>query len=230
MLTAKQIADIIRSEMLESDSATMADRYESAAEKIHDLCKPDHDIIVAGAALENEVTSTLMDMLAATILATLIEQEGGGRTNISFSPGGMQEVLSNWTYTSEVSGMIRTVRIQPKNDDWEETQDRPTDAKLESLLMRENESIQDAKPQAEPKVHDRPVWAVRISAEGEEPYLRWCMDADDAKRVLRVISQSHPLAAIENRFCLHMECPTNRCNIWGFDEDNPGNGQNPDGN
>lgn len=210
MLSVTQIAAVIRSEMrIPEDKYPGADL---AAEKIYDLCKPAHDIHLAAAALENEVTSTLMDMLVATILATLIEQEGGGRTNITFSPGAMQEIMTNWVYSVETAGMDRTIRIAPKKgDEWSEGE---PPSKLESLLMADSDKG-EAKPQAAVHEYDRPLWVVACTDEDGNTIFSRQLDRASAERELRSWGPQTALernARIENRHCLHPTCPTTGCN------------------
>lgn len=226
MLTAEQIARIISSAVKTDDTRVEAE-ISNAAQKIYDLCKPDHSIHVAAAALENEVTSTLMDMLAATILATLIDDEGGGRTNVRFSPGSMQEKLAAWDYTVVHEGLERNVRVTPK--DTAAWQDGEPPSKLSSLLHTEQEDVSGAKPQAEPKTYDRPVWAVRyVDGNGELQILK-CRDRADAERSCRTLAEKM-FPKVENRHCLHPSCPTSICNVWKDSDETPGNGMNPDGN
>lgn len=206
MLTEDQLMRII---VAETNSAPQSPSCRSAARKIAELLASDNNINVEAAVLENEVTSTLMDMLAATILASLIEEEGGGRTNIRFSPGGMQEILARWDYTVEHDGMIRNVLITPKDSEtWEEGQPA---SKLESLLLPGDEG-DGAKPQAAPKVHDRPVWAIFYYDKDGKQYLAKMLDRNDATRHLSDYETfGQPQPEIQNRFCTHIECPTTGC-------------------
>lgn len=212
MLTAKQIADIIRTEMLESDSATMAPRYETAAAKIAALIADDGSA-VAAAMLENEVTSTLMDMTVATVLATLIEEEGGGRSNIAISPMSMDHMMKHYLYEVRNEGMIRHVSIKLREDSdlkdeaaWREPSNRHG-------VMHQDEDASGAKPQAEPKVRDRPIWAISYVGEDGERHLANMLDQADATRRLH---QYHLVGAVEpevqNRYCLHPDCPSTGCN------------------
>lgn len=202
MLTAKQIADIIRDEHRAHNGA---DRFiETAAEKIAELTD-DNGAAVAAAMLENEVTSTLMDMTVATVLATLIEEEGGGRSNIGISPLSMDHMMKHYIYEVRNEGMIRHVSIKLREDSnlqdetaWREPSNRHG-------VMHQDEDTSNAKPQAEPKVHDRPVWAVRDGAGLHE-----MPDEDTAKAF--VLKSVDPIAAVENRYCLHPDCPSTGCN------------------
>lgn len=219
MLSEEQIFRILLSEKNE----------RIAAEKIHDLCKPDHTIHVAAAAMENEVTDTLIDMLVVTVLAKLIDQEGGGRTNFAFSPMDMAAVMKEWDYTVEREGLVRTVRIQPKDGvEWEEGDgDLLQASSLARAMSRANEDTEIAppppitdldsvSPQAAPHVYNRPTWAVRFwcaADEGFEPGLKECADRGEAMRVLRGYhdDDGRPDATIENRWCEHIECPSTGC-------------------
>lgn len=189
----------------------------------------DNGASVAAATLENEVTSTLVDMVAATVLATLIEEEGGGRSNISISPMSMNHMTKNYDMTVAHDGMIRNVSITMKEDSPlrdESTWGAPSNR---HGVMHQDENPTGARPQAEPKEYNRPVWVVRVP-DPVNPYLRECFNREDAERVLRGLADVSPLARIENRHCLHEVCPSDRCNVWLNSDNHPGNGQDPDGN
>lgn len=193
--------------------------YDAAAQKIHDLCKPDHTIHVAAAALENEVTSTLLDMTVATVLAKLIDQEGGGRTNFSFSPMDMAAVMKEWSYTVEHDGMVRTVRIKPLDEEAFEEADGAT--LQHSALARAMSGAYDetappvppvddlkTKPQAATHEFKRPLWVVRRDGELFEKANR--KSADASVRAYLRLNEEVP-ATVENRWCLHTECPSSGC-------------------
>lgn len=223
MLSAKQIAAIITAEMNQHPSQATPDNIETAAQKIHDLCKPDHDLHVAAAALENEVTSTLLDMLAATILATLIEQEGGGRTNVQFSPLSMRDAMKAWDYTVEHEGIVRTVRIKAKADgEWNESLiNEPLELRTSRAISHAEIGPEDMPPPptintvVEPHEHKRPEWVVAYQGEQDEGdrnfvFLR-SHDRADAERQVRKLA-AELMARVENRWCLHTDCPASGCN------------------
>lgn len=216
MLTAKQIAALITAELPDDGPRrAMIDGIESAAEKIV-AAMPDYNaIMTAGAALDNEVTSTLMDMLAATVLATLIKEEGGGRANITYSPETMANMTRHFDMIVENEGLLRTVRIAMKDgmkDSFfgEEPEHGP------SVMTDMDQPTEGAKPQAEEHDYDRPVWAVSYFDEGGERQLAKMLDRKDAERHIplyrRVQGPEAPDPVIQNRFCLHVECPTTGCN------------------
>lgn len=223
MLTAKQIADIIENSLAEHEkrgsSFGTKKAITIAAEKIA-AAIPDYPaMMVSAAALENEVTSHLMDMLAATIMATLFEEEGGGRSNISYSPMSMKHMTDNYEFTSEIKGMVRTIRISLRPESelnnpeaWRKPSNR------HGIMTLTNDEVQEAglggaaKPQAEERVYDRPLWA--IAHHDEDGTLKFAKMADrwDAARRLGSYKVSgQPWPTIQNRFCLHTECPASGC-------------------
>lgn len=208
MLTEKQIADILRAEVMACDAVNLAPGFEAAAAKIAAALPDYNQIAVTAAALENEVTSTLMDMTVATVLATLIEEEGGGRSNISISPMSMDHMQQHYIYEVRNEGMIRHVSIKLREDSnlqdeaaWREPSNRHGLVDVAPAPL----SLDQLKPQAEPKVHDRPVWAVRDGAGLHE------MPDEDAAKAF-VLKSVDPIAAVENRYCLHPDCPSTGCN------------------
>lgn len=214
MLTTAQIERII-TDAIESDEAQSLNRSPAsiAAEKIAELTKSDAAMMVAGQALENEITSTLMDMLAATILVKLIEEEGGGRANIRYSPFDMEQAMSRWNYTVENEGMVRNVRISMKEGgsaeaEFEKTDEAPFPG-ASGLMRRDDLSTEGAKPQAEEHIYDRPLWAVK--GDGR---LRNCHDRKDAEAQCLSLIERNPeeIYTVENRHCLHWECPASGCN------------------
>lgn len=185
-----------------------ADTIRETAEKIAALAD-DNGAAVAAAMLENEVTSTLMDMTVATVLATLIEEEGGGRSNVDISPMSMDHMQQHYLYEVRNEGMIRRVSIKMREDSPlqdEENWRKPSHRHgLVDVAPTPPHSVDDLKPQAEPKVHDRPVWAARDGAGLHEM-------ADEAAAKAFVLKSVDPIATVENRYCLHPDCPTTGCN------------------
>lgn len=211
MITAKQIAALLRSEEHSPDNDGDGLWQERAAEKIAALLD-DGSATVAAAQLENEVTSTLVDMTIATVLATLIEEEGGGRSNIAFSAMAMDHMMKHYEYTSEMDGMVRNIRIKLREDSdlndpeaWRAPSNRHG-------VMHQDESGEGAKPQAEPKEYDRPVWAIKWVNEHEEHDLAIMHDQRDAKAHLADYTfLGRPQPVIENRYCRHIDCPSTAC-------------------
>lgn len=184
---------------------------EDCAEQIMelvDLIQPKagtsaYQLIGAAAAAEVETTDTLMQMLAATILATLIEEEGTGRSNITYSPASMDHVMMHYNFTTEKRAMATTIRIKMKPDSAlrQETNWRAPSNR------HEVEDVSNAKPQAEPKTYDRPIWAIRWGEQLYEYDTRRQAEADMISR-----DDGGIPASLENRMCMHIECPTTVCN------------------
>lgn len=210
MLTANQLFRIIKDGLgLEPSVMNASDhKIDAVVAKIMALAD-DNGAAVAAAMLENEVTSTLMDMTVATVLATLIEEEGGGRSNVSISPLSMDHMQQHYLYEVRNEGMIRHVSIKLREDSPLQNEDewrKPSHRHgLVDVAPTPPHSVDDLKPQAAPKVHDRPVWAVRDGAGLHE------MD-DEAAAKAFVLKSVDPIAAVENRYCLHEDCPTTGCN------------------
>lgn len=152
------------------------------------------DLIHAFTVADAENTSTLIGMIAATVLVKLGEEEGKGRSNITFSPADVDDVYKRYAVDVAIEGADTTVKVRPLD---------AGEAGL-SLMVRDDVDSTDAKPQALPK-DERPVWAVRINGKLQE--------ADDRRTAEGMLSMTgDPLAAIENRMCMHEDCPTTRCN------------------
>jgi hypothetical protein len=217
MLNVKQIERIIESEFNEPFGPTPPDKsfMRRAAEKIAALTSDD-GAAVAAARLENEVTSTLMDMTVATVLATLIEEEGGGRSNVSISPMSMDHMQQHYTYEVRNEGLIRHVSITMREDSplkSEENWREPSNRHSLVDVATEPYTVDDLKPQAEPKEYNRPLWVISYIGKDGERHIALMHDQADAKRhVGDYESPGAPLPEVQNRFCLHADCPTTGCN------------------
>ena len=211
MITAKQIAALLRSEEHSPDNDGDGLWQERAAEKIAALLD-DGGATVAAAQLENEVTSTLVDMTIATVLATLIEEEGGGRSNIAFSAMAMDHMMKHYEYTSEMDGLVRNMKIKLReNSDLNDAEAWRAPSNRHGV-MHQDESGVGAKPQAGPHDYNRPVWAIAYFDEDGKRLFAKMSDHEDCKRHLAdYIFLSRPYPTIENRFCVHPECPAAAC-------------------
>lgn len=221
MLSTDQIFRIMWDEF---DANNQGDSLRSAAEKIYALIEPDHSGPVAAAMLENEITDSLVSLVAATVLATLVEEEGGGRTNIDISPASMDHMTKHWEMEVTSNGLVRTVKIKMREDstlhdaaEWSKDSNRhglvdvaettfaPPYAGAIGLTLQ---------PQAEPHEYNRPQWVVACNALDGSKVLYRCFDRRDAERELRSWDRDRVLASnahIENRWCMHPECPSTGC-------------------
>ena len=162
-----------------------------------------YDMLAAYAKADLNTTEALIHMVAATVLKKLIDEEGGGRANISISPMDMDELFKEYHVKAERNGLITTISIHAIQAD-----DYP--ALGQTRLLEQNEDTSGALPQAEPKP-ERPVWGVRYARLDGEPRFFTVANRDDAETVLRSMNLD-PTAHIENRMCQHETCPSNVCN------------------
>lgn len=160
-----------------------------------------YDMVAAVETQHVEVTETLINMVAATVLARLIDEEGGGRANITFSPADMDAMHQRYEMTATRDGMLTTIKIEP----------RP--GAFPPLALSDRMGTDDSEPalpQAEEHVFSRPLWAVRV--EGNKLYP--CSDRAAAEQRIEKAMRNYPdaVAEIENRWCYHNDCPASGCN------------------
>lgn len=170
-----------------------------------------YDMIAAAEQRNVETTETLIHMVAATVLAKLVDEEGGGRTNISFSPKDMDEMNQRYIQTATRDGMLTTVRIIPREGAFPNMDEHtaPAAGNVPSFYAEPGVDDTPAKPQAEEHSFDRPLWAARVGRK-----LYPASDRQQAERILALRHEDPDEVAmsIENRFCYHRECPAERCN------------------
>lgn len=214
MPTLKQVEAIITAECVIQPSPAFTRQVRNAAEKIVALFD-DGGAAVAAAQLEGEVTSTLVDMTIATVLATLIEEEGGGRSNIQFSAMAMDHMMKHYRHTSKMDGLIRTVSVELREDSDLRSEDAWREPSNRHGVMHQDETGGTLMQlPAEPKEHDRPVWAIRWWTDREDTEFANMLDRNDAqKRLADYTFLGRPAPTIENRFCLHTACPSSKCHI-----------------
>lgn len=174
-----------------------------------------YEMIAAAEIASVETTDTLMQMVAATVLSVLIDEEGGGRSNVSYSPFTMDSMMARYDFTAKRDGMITTVHIKPKPGAFARNGDQllptiPGDpfVPMPKSVMYAQEGIDDApaEPQAEAVSFDRPLWAARVDGT-----LHPASDRSEAERLVSTADMGQ-VAQIENRFCYHQDCPAERCN------------------
>ena len=179
-----------------------ADQIDTVAASIKEL----FDQEVAGthafdmiAAIEQgnvETTETLIHMIAATVLAKLIEDEGGGRSNVSFSPADMDAMHRDYDMRTKRDGLITTVTIVPRNPHTHVV-GGPDHAM--NRLMAQAEDETGALPQVEASPA-KPYFFYRDGGGRQGP-----MSKDDAQA--KVFQSVDPTAHVENRMCGRVECP-----------------------
>lgn len=173
-----------------------------------------------------EVTETLIHMVAATVLAKLIADEGAGRTNIEFTPKDMDNMHRLYEIDAKRDGMLTIIKLVPRPDAFadsgldvtkheeiagmtfstplEPDADQPEPP--ESFYATQDRDEAPAKEQAPEHVYDRPLWAARVNGK--------LFPASDKEQAERMVKHRDPnvIATIENRFCYHKDCPAERCN------------------
>lgn len=183
--------DVIRQEIAAPNAGTTA--YE----------------MVAAVETQNvEVTETLIHMVAATVLSVLIDEEGGGRANVSFSPHDMDEMHRRYMLDAKHDGMLTVVRIAPREGVDMARQEPDARTAAPTSFYREDgiDSTEPAQPQAPVHVFDRPLWAARVDG-----HLFPASDEDQAKAIVGRADVGQ-IAQVENRYCYHPECPAEHCN------------------
>lgn len=160
--------------------------------------------MIAAVELGNiETTETLIHMVAATVLAKLIEDEGGGRANISFSPADMDAMHRDYEMIANRDGMVTTIKLVPREAKLASHQHHDIVAgvavETEASLMQQDEDTTDALPQVEASPA-KPYFFYRDGGGRQGP-----MSKDDAQA--KVFQSVDPTAHVENRMCGRVECP-----------------------
>ncbi len=154
------------------------------------------DMIAAVEQGNVEITETLIHMVAATVLAKLIEDEGCGRSNISFSPADMDAMHRDYELHHKRDGLVTTVTIVPR--DKQVFLVGGPDHAL-NWLMAQDEDTTDALPQVE-QSPAKPYFFYRDGGGRQGP-----MGKQEAQDL--VFKSVDPTAHVENRMCGRAECP-----------------------
>lgn len=168
-----------------------------------------YQMVADAAQAQVQTTETLIHMVAATVLMKVRQPQEPvvAEHSVSFSPFDMDEMHRRYEMTAKHDGMLTIVSIKPRPDEIAPPRP-PAEANLErkpESLMTQDEAEAPAKPQAEPHVYDRPLWAVRRNGK-----LIPCSDQAEAERKVRV-AKADTMISIENRFCYHADCPASGC-------------------
>lgn len=213
-----------------SESAGMANRYSDLlrdakrlagsvlSQDEHKGPRPDpepqagtsaYEMVAAIEEMNVGVTETLINMVIATVLATLIDEEGGGRTNVAISPQAMSQMLDRYEMDAKRDGLLSVVNITPRPGVFGDAPLPPLEAHLEAKpesLMTQDEEETAFEPQAEAHEYDRPLWGARVDGK-----LFPTSGREQAETVVRN-ADTGQIATIENRYCYHPDCPAERCN------------------
>lgn len=176
-----------------------------------------YQMVADTATAQLQTTETLIHMVAATVLMKMMNYDVPIEQNtveVTFSPTDMDEMHRRYEMTAKHDGMLTTVHIKPRPDEIAPPRP-PIEANLErkpESLMTQDDGEGPFKPQAAPHVYDRPIWAIRFYVHGK-PKLHQMDNQGAAERQVRsyLPVEGDPEAVIENRFCLHVGCPADRC-------------------
>lgn len=168
-----------------------------------------YDLLAAFAKSDLENTEALIEMVAATVLYKLAMEEGKGRSNISISPLDMDEMWRAMEVTSNRDGMVCHISISPRE---KETQSLYVDIGNTYI----DEDVSKAKPQAEAVFANRPVWAIRWSNEAGTHLAKMLDELDARRQYASFVVEGFAPPQIENRHCMHIDCPTEKCTHEGF--------------
>lgn len=193
-------------------------------------------LIAASEKAHLDTIESLISLTVATVLSNLVDQEGGGRINMTISPKHMSDMLDRYTMTATRDGMATTVTLTPIEgafgDDMafvlhttpapqpiepgqifhaaavEAQPDNLPPTAMHTEMSVETLDVSDAKPQADPKP-ERPLWGYR-----RDGHLSPVSDKATAEDRVRAWSASYPdsVVQVENRFCYHETCPAEHCN------------------
>lgn len=196
-----KIADYLDSQTLEPGEDCL-----SHADTILDMIAEEpaagthaYDLIAAAALAEVEVTDTLMQMLAATVLMAFGEtmKIEDRPIAVSYSPIEMARMTAEYEMSATKDGLITTVQIRKR--------ETPVPS-----VMTQDEDVSNAKPQAQAKVYTGEHWVIFLPSDAGWAWAHM-LDQADAERNLKSYLKQYPLAAIQNRHCLHHECPSTGC-------------------
>jgi hypothetical protein len=172
-----------------------------------------YTMLAAAEQANVETTETMIQMIAATVLAAVLDNGVGGPFRqdngswaVSFSPADVDAMYRAYDMSAKREGMLTTVSIMERAV--AETH-QPT-----SLYVQAGDTdAEPVKPQAEVVAYDRPLWAIRYYSNDGGVYLALMHDQADAMRHLPdyVGRYDQPEPTIENRWCLHPDCPTTGC-------------------
>lgn len=152
----------------------------------------------------DETTGVLIDMIVGTVLMRVAEDDRGYMDLIkqdgmvSFSPADLNRF---WQYYDVQRGLVDSEGRITFN-----VVERYTPAK--PLGVDPFEDMTNVKPQAMPKPHDRPLWAVRFNGK-----FRKKLNKPNAQLHARDLIARYPdaIVQVENRMCLHDTCPAEKC-------------------
>lgn len=157
-----------------------------------------YDMMAAVEEINAGNTRVLIELIAAVVLAKTA-QKGILARSVTFAPQDIDDMQRAYDMTVKRDGMHVTVTLNKK--------DEPT----ESWQLGEGEDGEGAKDQATAPP-ERPVWAIAGGCDADMvPALKgpYASRAEAEEAYSRLPADRF---RIQNRFCMHGNCPSDRCN------------------
>lgn len=148
-----------------------------------------YDLLAASEIEHVKSTETLIHMVAATVLHRLIAEEGGGRSNISFSPADMDEMHKLYEMDVNRDGMTTEIKLKPRKEH------------AKSLQLGFDPAPTNPAHAQAGLIPREPHWFARI--DNERIHATDKRSAEDAVRN----APEGVAASVENRRCPKVECP-----------------------
>lgn len=161
-----------------------------------------YDMMAAVEDINAGNTRVLIELIAGVVIAKAREAMENGvldekatELSVTFQPSDIDDMQRAYDMAVKRDGMHVTVTLTKKSE--------PT----ESWQLDEEESGEGALEQAA-EAPERPVWAVRTG----DGHLHGWGSRKEAENAVRDDYADEPLAHVENRYCLHEDCPSEGCN------------------
>lgn len=206
-ITADQLDDILESTGLAIDGQGVEEDSEDMPidprlvflTELNDLLAKDggqagthaYDMMAAVEDINTGNTRVLIELIAGVVLMKKTVPTNDP-ISVTFQPSDIDVMQRHYEFGVKRHGLHVTVTLTKKAE--------PS----ESWTFRDDDDV-PAKPQVEAQP-DRPVWAIRVG-DTLTGYPDRALAEDMLLRVMTELG-----AQIENRYCLHPECPTTGCN------------------
>lgn len=162
-----------------------------------------YDMMAAVEEINAGNTAVLIELIAALVMWKTETRRNPDEMTVSFTPQDIDVMQKAYQVVAKRDGYLLTVSLVKR-------------ANPAESWLSDKEPTAGAKPQATPPdTPEAPLWALR-SLSGS---LFLCDSREHAERVLRG-AEEHPTVpraimggdlSIQNRHCLHTECPSARC-------------------
>lgn len=151
-----------------------------------------YDMMAAVEEINTGNARVLIELIAGVVMMKRNENPLLDTMSVTFQPSDIDDMQRNYEFGVKRHGLHVTVTLVKKAE--------PT----ESWTFRDDDEV-PAKSQAEAQP-ERPVWAIRVG-DVLTGYPNRTVAENTLRRMVPDLG-----AQIENRYCLHPECPTTGCN------------------